>query len=534
MDALIAYFLSPMGFGVTLTAILFFIHLYYKEKYSYWSKRGIRGPAPWPVVGNTLDLLLSPSNILHYERAQKFGAIYGTYDLSKPVLVVAEPNITRHITVKDAHIFINRRRLGARVEADDVFSKFLITLRDDDWKRVRTILTPTFTSGKMKNMFPLMDKCGDDLIAYLTKNGDNKDLKQVFSMYTLEVIAQCCFATSPDTYNNPENQFFISATGLFQPRRSRFGRYPRFFLLLAYSLLPKFILNRLKASVLPKEYVTYFKHVIRHLIKERRQTGKRGNDFLQLLIDAQHENDNVEPEVDVNDVDAEVHHLNQDADQDKLFDKTKLQNKTLDDDEVIANSILFFAAGSETTASLLCFLFYSLALNENVQEKLREEIKGAGKLDYQTVSTLPYLDATIQETLRMYPPALVFEREASEEYALPGTDIVLEAGSNISVPIYAVHHDENNYPNHEKFDPTRFLPENRDNVKPYTYLPFGSGPRNCIGMRFALLEAKLVIAKLLLALKVVKTENTVETPKFKVGIGLLSVEPLTVSFIECK
>ncbi|KAI1301928.1 Cytochrome P450 9e2 [Halotydeus destructor] len=528
MDTLVSHLLSPMGIGVSLTAVLVYTYLYYKEKYSHWSKRGINGPSPWPLMGNSLSIFFKPINQLVHERLEKFGRTYGIYDFAKPVLVVSEPDIIRLITVKDAHLFMNRRSLGARFEADDMFSKFLIALRDDDWKRVRTILTPTFTSGKMKNMFPLMDKCGDDVIAYLRKDGENKNLKQMFSMYTLEVIAQCCFATTPDTYNNPENQFFLSATGLFQPRRSRL------FLFVALSLLPKFIVTRLKISVLPEEHMTYFKHAIHHLIKERRQTGNRGNDFLQLLIDAQHENGNVEPEVDAKEFDAEVHHLNQDADQDKLFDKTKLQNKTLDDDEVIANSILFFAAGSETTASLLSFLFYSLALNEKVQEKLLQEIKGAGELDYQTVSTLPYLDAIIQETLRMYPPAIAFDREAAGEYALPGTDIVLEAGATIMVPVYAVHHDERNYPNHDTFDPSRFLPENRDNIKPYTYLPFGSGPRNCIGMRFALLEAKLVIAKLLLALRVVKTENTVKTPVFKSGTGLLSVEPLTVSFISRK
>ncbi|KAI1307611.1 Cytochrome P450 3A13 [Halotydeus destructor] len=527
MEALNSYMFSSMGIGVVIAATLIYLHLYYKEKYSYWSKRGVDGPKPLPVLGNILANMRRPINEVFYEYSEKYGKIFGIYEMTKPTLGIGDPELIRQITVKDAHLFMNRRNFGDSFGGDDVVKKFLTALRDEDWKRVRTILTPTFTSGKMKKMFPLMEDCCDDAIAYLRKDGQSKNMKQVFSMYTLEIIAQCCFATRPDTYNNPDNKFYVSATGLFQPKRSFF------LMIILFSFIPKWIAKKLNLSIFPEEYMTYFKLAIQHLVKERRQTGKRGNDFLQLLIDAQDENGNIEAEADVNELDhAELHHLNQDKDQDKLFDKTKLQNKTLDDNEVIANSILFFAAGSETTASLLSFLFHSLAVNDDVQETLYDEIRSAGKLDYQTVSTLPYLDATIQETLRMYPPALVTDREASEEYAIPGTDIVLEAGSTIFIPIYSVHHDENNYPNPKKYDPTRFLPENRDNIKPYTYLPFGSGPRNCVGMRFALLETKLLIAKLVLAMRVVKTAETVETPKYKSGTGLLACEPLIVSFVQ--
>ncbi|KAI1301926.1 Cytochrome P450 3A11 [Halotydeus destructor] len=528
MNTFVSYLLSPMGIGLTVTAALVWVYLYYKEKHSYWARRGIKGPKALPILGNVLPNIRKPLQEVFNGYYEKYGKIYGIFELSKPMLVVADPEIIRHITVKDAHLFINRRDFTSRFGGDEVVQKFLSVMRDDDWRRVRTILTPTFTSGKMRKMFPLMDKCGDDAISYLRKDGQNKDLKKVFSMYTLEIIAQCCFATSPDTYNNPDNKFYLSATGLFQPRRSVF------LTLVILSVLPKFVTRWLNMNLLPEEPMTYFKHAIHHLIKERRQTGTRRNDFLQLLMDAQHENDTVEVEAEGKEHDAELHHLNQDKDQDKLFDRTKLQNKTLDDNEVIANSILFFAAGSETTATLLSFVFYSLARNEDVQQKLHEEFINAKQLDYETIVTLPYLDATIQETLRMYPPAVLTDRESSEEYAIPGTDIVLDARTGIFMDIYSIHHDENNYPNPKKFDPTRFLPENRDNIKPYTYMPFGSGPRNCIGMRFALLEAKLVIAKLLLAMKVVKTENTTNEPKFKSGTGLLAFEPLTVSFVPRK
>ena len=78
----------------------------------------------------------------------------------------------------------------------------------------------------------------------------------------------------------------------------------------------------------------------------------------------------------------------------------------------------------------------------------------------------------------------------------------------MNILVYAIHHNEEYYPSPDKFKPERFLPENRDQIKPFTYLPFGSGPRNCVGMRFALLEAKLALAKIITKYKFVKSKNT--------------------------
>lgn len=181
--------------------------------------------------------------------------------------------------------------------------------------------------------------------------------------------------------------------------------------------------------------------------------------------------------------------------------KFNSSNKKLDEDEVIAQAVTFLMAGYETTATTLTYATYELALNPDVQDKLCEEVNASlnsnGRIDYEVLCRLPYLDAVISETLRRHSPAVKVTRVAQQEYKVGKTGITMFPGQQVDLPVYAIHHDKKYYPNPFKFDPERFMPHNRENLVPYTYLPFGGGPRNCIGMRFSLLETKLSLAQIL-------------------------------------
>lgn len=230
----------------------------------------------------------------------------------------------------------------------------------------------------------------------------------------------------------------------------------------------------------------YMKKLGQHMIDQRRKVGKAElrayTDFLQLMLEAgKDENENVHG-----------------------------GKKSLTDEEIIANIILILLAGYHTTSATLAYSCYCLAQNEDVQNKARAEIREAlensksAKLDYDTLNSLPYLEAVIYETLRLYPPVTQTERQCSEDYVLKVNtphlgkrEIPLPKGTGILIPIYAIHHMEEYYPNPRKFTPERFLPENKDSLVQCTFLSFVTGPRNCIGMRFALLEAKLALANIL-------------------------------------
>ena len=187
-------------------------------------------------------------------------------------------------------------------------------------------------------------------------------------------------------------------------------------------------------------------------------------------------------------------------------------NKRLNEAEIQAQGFIFFIAGYDTTASTLSYCLYELALNRNIQERLYEEIvsnlDSDGDVNYENLAKLPFLDSVISETLRLYPVVLRLDRKVSADYMLGDTGIKLYKGQGIEIPVYAIHYCDEFYPNPYKFDPDRFMPHNRDKLIPYTYLPFGAGPRNCIGMRFALMEIKLTLSLIVRKYIFFPTERT--------------------------
>ena len=127
----------------------------------------------------------------------------------------------------------------------------------------------------------------------------------------------------------------------------------------------------------------------------------------------------------------------------------------------------------------------------------RYRLDSEGDIDYDELAKLPYLDAILSETLRLHSPVMRLARVANEDYKLGNTGLTIRKDQTVEIPIYALHHSEEFYDQPFKFNPDRFLPENRHLIKPYTYLPFGAGPRNCIGMRFALMEDKVGLAQVI-------------------------------------
>ena len=155
-----------------------------------------------------------------------------------------------------------------------------------------------------------------------------------------------------------------------------------------------------------------------------------------------------------------------------------------------------------------------LAFNPNIQEKLYEEVKDCidskGDIDYDLLAKLPYLDAIISETLRLHSSPLRLRRICTKDYKLGDTGITVHKGQAVRISIYAIHRSEEYFPNPDQFIPERLLLENRDKIIPYTYLPFGGGPRNCIGIRLAQVEVKLCLAYFIYNFKVYKPTDIPE------------------------
>ncbi|GBO30401.1 Cytochrome P450 3A16 [Araneus ventricosus] len=178
----------------------------------------------------------------------------------------------------------------------------------------------------------------------------------------------------------------------------------------------------------------------------------------------------------------------------------------LTDEEIIANAYIFLLAGYETTATALAFTFYLLIKHPEIQERLYREIENADD-SYSSVQNHQYLDQVFSESLRYYPPVTGFvSRLCSEDHQVGS--VTIPKGATVLAPVWDIHHDPELWPDPWKFDPERFSPENKKNINSTAYMPFGIGKRNCIGARFAQLEAKLAIFRLVKQFKFEACEKT--------------------------
>ena len=169
----------------------------------------------------------------------------------------------------------------------------------------------------------------------------------------------------------------------------------------------------------------------------------------------------------------------------------------MDDEQLVDNLLTFYIAGHETTAKALLWALYLLAREPEWQSRLRDEVAsvvGAGPVEAHHVERLPLVEQVVKETLRLYPPAPMMGRQSVAAATLGEHAIV--PGMNIQIPIYVVHRHRARWERPDAFDPERFAPEREKAIPRYQYMPFGAGPRVCIGMSFALLEAKTILATL--------------------------------------
>ncbi|XP_030746952.1 cytochrome P450 6a22-like [Sitophilus oryzae] len=172
-------------------------------------------------------------------------------------------------------------------------------------------------------------------------------------------------------------------------------------------------------------------------------------------------------------------------------------------DEAAAQAFIFFLAGFETTSTTTSFALFELSINFMYREKARKEISAVlekynGTMTYDALMEMKYRTVIMSETLRKYPPAPVFLRVCTKRYPIPDTDAYIEKGQSVLIPCYGLHRDDRYWHEPDIFDPERFSEKNKDKIVDGTYIPFGAGPRNCIGIRFALVQAKIALALFLM------------------------------------
>ncbi|XP_039462493.1 cytochrome P450 4F3-like [Oreochromis aureus] len=186
--------------------------------------------------------------------------------------------------------------------------------------------------------------------------------------------------------------------------------------------------------------------------------------------------------------------------------------KGLTDEEIQAEANTFMFAGHDTTASAICWTLYNLARHEDYQEKCRQEVmdlmegRDGQEIEWEDLSNLPFTTMCIKESLRLHSPVPGVTRKYTQDMVLPGNRTV-PAGTICLVSIYGTHHNPTVWTNPHKFDPLRFDLSNKKSQASHAFIPFSSGPRNCIGQKFAMAELRVVVALTLLRFRLTPGVN---------------------------
>ncbi|XP_055932274.1 cytochrome P450 3A41-like isoform X2 [Argiope bruennichi] len=304
--------------------------------------------------------------------------------------------------------------------------------------------------------------------------GKHAQKNEVFDMYelvqglTLDVIAGCALAMETHCQENPQDIFLASVRDFFRYAQNRAVEYAIMFPFVASIMT--FVSNYMTSGQMTNLIVD---SVNSALTTRRQNPDFKSLDILQLMLD--HSEEKIE--------------------------------SGLTDEEIVANAYVFLLAGYETTATALAFTFYLLIKHPEIQEKLYKEIEKMEDSSYSSVQNLQYLDQVFSESLRYYPPVTGFISRRCHCDTKVGS-ITIPQEAVVLAPVWDIHHDPKLWPDPWKFDPDRFSSKNKLSLNSMAYIPFGIGRRNCIGARFAQLEAKLTIFRLLKRFKFEKCERT--------------------------
>lgn len=290
--------------SVLISVVLVFLgvwYIYFKHKFNYWKKKGFLFLKPSFPMGNCRDFVLlrksfgeTYTELYKTLTGNKFG---GVYMLHQPQLVIREPDLIKAVLVKDFDHFHDH---GFKSDEKlDPLSTNLFMLNGSKWRELRTKLSPTFTSGKMKLMFQTVINCGMELKEHLKTpavQGEMMEFRDVLAKYSTDIIASCAFGIECNCLKNPDAEFRKWGRRIFEPTFEAMVRG------MLYFLVPSVPIS-LGISNTPNDIVTFFRTLVHETVKFREKHSINRNDFLQLLIRLKNK-ESLEPDTSTEDFDG--------------------------------------------------------------------------------------------------------------------------------------------------------------------------------------------------------------------------------------
>ncbi|CAB3254037.1 unnamed protein product [Arctia plantaginis] len=420
----------------------------------FWIKKGIPQCEVHPIFGSLTFLQkINPGTWMASVYNQYSHPYVGIWVFWRPGLIVNCPNLAHNILVRDSDNF--RNRLLSTGTRDKLGTHNIFTANDPLWSAIRKRLTSVFTTAKVKNWQDLYRSKSADLV-FRIKSDNEKDvkinLKEIFADYTTDIIGESAFGIKCEATK--------TGSGALRAMTKEFEKYSTYRGIQCFTFWPK-------------HTNAYAVKLFRMIVKQRggyeKETeGKK--DLLDVLL--------------------------------KMKQNAIKDNQNVDEMVLISNAMIFLQGGYETSSTLLCYMIYEMAYKPPYQQRVYEELKevknkiGDKELGASDLSELPFFNAIIKEALRKYPIMGWLDRTSSREYQVD-EHLTIPAGTVVYVNSNGMHQDPNIFPDPMEFKPERFLPENMQTFIPYAYLPFGDGPRSCIGKLFGMFSMRFGFAAII-------------------------------------
>ncbi len=413
-------------------------------------------PGPPPVGNNPLALVRylrafrrDPIAFVG-DRFERYGDLYATTFRGTPLYVTRHPEHIYDVLVTRGNDYSKPEKgFGAR-QLRRFLGNGLVTSNSDFWRRQRRMINPAFGRKRIEALAAPMTAHARAL-RDRWRAGEVRDVGADMMGLTLSIVAKTLFVHDPDG----ERDRIAGALDTF---RNFSG---------AASVLPEWVpipsVQRVRRGLADVNEIVY------GLIDARRAEApealaQRG-DLLSALILATSEPD------------------------------ASGAAQAMTRDELRDEILTLFLAGHETTSQALTWTWYLLSQHPEVEARVHGELDAVlGGRAPTSADALPYIDRVLSESMRLYPPVTTVPRVAARDVELGGYTVA--AGSDVVLWIYHAHHDARWWPEPERFDPDRFLPERIAQAQRGAYTPFGAGQRQCIGKHFALMEARLLLATL--------------------------------------
>lgn len=466
--------------------------LYIRHRLTYWSRKGVKGPMPLPLVGTIWHYFFDEFWKIDLKMNKTYGPIHGEYEGQVvQTLVVSDPDLAKRVLITDFTTFATSDKPFI---TEPPFNKMLTSLTGPEWKNVRSAASTTFSSAKLRrsienHLQKPMENALENIKELIAEGKLEKtQFKQLCRHYALDVIAKYVFAIEINSFKKTNNEFVKNSLAFVNFRIWAF---------VLIQIMPRALGDYLLGFVIDPKSIVYMNKMSGEVYRERKENADiKYKDFIELMVESGNE---------------------------------------LTREQIVSQTAFFYFAGLDTLSTQLSILIWHMASWPDHQQRIYDEIVeiiGDQEPNYDNIAQLEFLDAFMHESVRMHPALSRIQRYsvAPFEFDIDGQKIAFKNDQSIQVSVTNIHYNDKIFESPFEFNPERFMGENKKELKK-SVLTFSAGPRACVGQRFAIMEIKFFVIHLLRMYICEKSKDAPNELAFHKGLFFLSPKDLRIKLV---